>query len=97
MDGQLVTRHCTNSSSKTYHGDVWVTVELEVRGNQLIKHMIDGQTVLAYSKPQLDERDAHALKLMESTDRLLSGGTLSLQSESHPVEFRKVELLKLAE
>jgi hypothetical protein len=98
MDGQLITRHCTNSVSKTYHGDVWVTVELEVRGNKLVKHLIDGQAVLAYSQPQLDDRDPHAQKLIEKAgDKMLSGGTISLQSESHPVEFRKVELLKLAE
>jgi hypothetical protein len=27
--------------------------------------------------------------------KLLTGGTISLQSESHPVEFRRVELLEL--
>jgi hypothetical protein len=27
---------------------------------------------------------------------LLEGGSISLQSESHPVEFRKVELLNLS-
>lgn len=99
MDGQLVTRHCTSSKSKTYHGDQWVTVEVEVRGGQTIKHIIDGQTVLAYDQPQLDDRDAHARDLIARQDgrKLLTGGTISLQSESHPIEFRKVELLKLAE
>jgi hypothetical protein len=29
-------------------------------------------------------------------DTLLTGGSISLQSESHPVQFRKVELLNLA-
>ena len=96
MDGELVTRHCNSSRSKTYHGDQWVTVELEVRGNTLIKHIIDGETVLEYSRPQLDERDAHAKMLAEKQGgKMLSEGTLSLQSESHPIEFRKVELLKL--
>jgi hypothetical protein len=28
---------------------------------------------------------------------MLSGGTISLQSESHPVEFRKVEIMELDE
>ena len=97
MDGRLVTRHCTNSTSKTYHGDEWVTVEIEVRGSRVIKHMIDGETVLSYTQPQLDEREAHARKLAEESGRLLEGGTISLQSESHPVEFRKVELRKLNE
>lgn len=98
MDGKLVTRHCNNSTSKTYHGDQWVTVEVEVHGNKLIKHTIDGKTVLSYSEPQLDDGDAYAKKLLKSgAKKLLDGGTISLQSESHPVEFRKVELKKLAE
>lgn len=96
MDGQLVTRHCTNSTSKTYHGDQWVTVEVEVRGSRVIRHLIDGQTVLSYHEPQLDDRDAHAKQLAEKQGGLLlTKGTISLQSESHPIEFRKVELLVL--
>jgi hypothetical protein len=96
MDGQLVKRHCTSSQSKTYDGDQWVTVEIEVHGNKLIRHLIDGQSVLEYSQPQLDEQDGEAQLLLKSgTPRMLSGGTISLQSESHPVEFRKVQLRKL--
>jgi hypothetical protein len=98
MKGKLITQHCTSSTSKTYHGDQWVTVEIEVRGNQTIKHVIDGQAVLEYQQPQLDERDAHAKKLAAKRGGIqLSSGTISLQSESHPIEFRKVELKKLAE
>jgi hypothetical protein len=95
MDGKLVTRHCNSSSSKTYHGDQWVTVELEVRGNKLIKHVIDGQTVMEYTQPQLDEKDADARKLIKDGNKMLHGGSISLQAESHPIEFRKVELRKL--
>lgn len=97
MEGKLFTPHCVNSTSQTYHGDQWVSVELEVRGNKLVRHLIDGKEVLSYTQPQLDERDAHARKLIEKQGKMLSGGTISLQSESHPVEFRKVELLKLEE
>lgn len=97
MDGELIKRHCTSSKSETYHGEQWVTVEVEVRGNELIRHIIDGQTVLSYTQPQLDDGDAHAKMLAEKNgELLLSGGTISLQSESHPVEFRKVEILDLA-
>ena len=95
MDDKLVKRHCTNSRSQTYHGEQWVTVEIEVRGNESIKHIINGKTVLAYSKPQLDERDADARKLIKDGKKMLKRGTISLQSESHPIEFRKVELRKL--
>lgn len=97
MDGKLITRHCTSSTSKTYHGEGWVTAEIEVRGNQVIKHIMEGETVLMYNEPQLDETDAHAKDLAaKAGTKQLTGGTISLQSESHPVEFRKVELLKLA-
>jgi hypothetical protein len=97
MDGQLITQHCTNSRSKTYHGDQWVTVEIEVRGNASIKHIVNGETVLQYTQPQLDERDPDARRLLAGGEKMLRGGYISLQSESHPIEFRKVELLPLDE
>lgn len=99
MNGELVTRHCTNSQSETYDGEQWVTVEIEVRGGEVIRHIIDGQTVLEYQEPQLDDRDAHAKELAAKQEGklLLTGGTISLQSESHPIDFRKVEILVLDE
>ena len=96
MNGKLITEHCTNSSSKTYHGDQWVTAEIEVYGDSLIRHIVDGKVVLEYSQPQLDERDPTYYKLLpDDGNKILKGGTISLQSESHPVDFRKVELLKV--
>ena len=96
MGGELVERHCTDSSSATFHGDRWVTVEVEVRGNELVRHLIDGQVVLEYAQPQLDPKDADARRLLESGAPLqLDHGTISLQAESHPLEFRRVELLEL--
>ncbi|MDP6466559.1 MAG: DUF1080 domain-containing protein [Pirellulaceae bacterium] len=97
MDGKLVTRHCTKSKSKTYHGDQWVRSEIEVRGNQVIKHIINGEVVLSYEQPQLDRRDKDARKLIRDGELMLSGGTISLQSESHPVQFRKIELMQLSD
>lgn len=97
MNGQLHTKHCTDSTSKTYDGDQWVTVEIEVRGNA-IKHIIDGETVISYTDPQLDPEDDDAKALLAAGHpKILTGGTISLQSESHPVEFRKVELLQIKE
>jgi len=97
MDGELVTRHCTSSRSQTYHGDQWVTIEVEVHGNRLIRHLVNGQVVLEYEQPQLDENDPDAQKLIRNNDKMLHGGYLALQAESHPVEFRKVEILPLKE
>jgi hypothetical protein len=95
MDGELVTKHCINSTARTYHGDQWVTVEVEVHGSDVIKHIVNGETVLQYSQPQLDDSDALGKKLIKRGKKLLDRGYLYLQAESHPVEFRKVELLVL--
>lgn len=98
MNDQVITQHCINSKSKTYRGDEWVTAEVEVHGNRLIRHIINGAVVLEYSEPQLDDRDADAQRLLKAgADRMLSEGFISLQAESHPTQFRKIELLPLAE
>jgi hypothetical protein len=96
MNGKLFLPHCTNSKSKTYGGDEWVKCEVEVHGSQVIKHKINGEEVLSYEQPQLDERDAHAKELAKANGGLLlKEGTISLQSESHPCDFRKIEILVL--
>ena len=97
IDGELVTRHCINSTSKTYRGDQWVTIEVEVHGNGITKSIVEGETVFEFSKPQLDEKDADARKLIKDGDKMLYGGSISLQAESHPCEFRKIELKILDE
>ncbi len=89
---ELVTRHCTNSKSKTYRGDGWVTVEIEVHGAGKVTHRVEGQTVLEYKQAQYDQRDADGAKLIVDKKLLIEEGYLSLQAESHPVDFRKVEI-----
>ncbi len=97
MNGELILDHCINSSSGFFFGDEWVTAELEVRGNEVLYHVVNGDTVLQYNQPQLDERDASFARLIDVNkgDKMLHKGTISLQSESHPIDFRKVELLVL--
>jgi hypothetical protein len=92
MEGTLRTEHCMNSKSETYHGDQWVTLEIEVHGSELIRHIVNGKIVMTYAQPQLDPNDADAKKLIKDGKLLLDGGYIALQAESHPVEFRKVQL-----
>lgn len=96
MDGKLFTNHCVSSQSKTYHGDQWVRVDVLVLGDSLMEHFVQGQSVLKYEKPQIGA--GNVINYDESVKKdgmLLSEGYIALQSESHPVEFRKVELLNL--
>lgn len=92
MGGKLITQHCNSSRSKTYHGDQWVTAEMEVHGSGKIIHRVNGETVLEYEQPQLDPGDPDAAKLIRDGKVLIESGYISLQSESHPIEFRKVEI-----
>jgi hypothetical protein len=97
MNGELITNHCISSSSKTYHGDQWVRAEVLVLGDSIIKHIVEGDTVLVYEKPQIGDGGVSNYDATVKVDgKLLSEGYISLQSESHPVEFRKVELVDLA-
>lgn len=97
INNELVLDHCINSSSELYFDDMWVTAELEVRGNDVIYHILNGDTVIQYNNPQLDERDFTFTKLIDlnNGEKMLSKGTISLQSEGHPIDFRKVEILIL--
>ena len=95
MDGELITRHCINSSSKTYDGDQWVTVEVVVHGDSIIHHIVEGDTVLTYGKPQVGGSNVpENFPLPEGT--LLKEGYIALQAETAPTEFRKIELLDLS-
>lgn len=95
MNGKLETRHCMNSNSATFRGDQWVTVEVEVRGHDSIRHFINGKEVISYGKPVYGG-SAHADALAKAAGtKAISEGYFCLQSESHPVEFRKIEILQL--
>ncbi|NLA61632.1 MAG: DUF1080 domain-containing protein [Bacteroidales bacterium] len=91
---ELILDHCVQSSSEVYFDDQWVTAELEVRGSKIVKHIINGDTVMVYSKPQLDEREQYYQKILEMNkgDKMLTRGTISLQSEGHPCDFRNIEI-----
>ncbi len=97
-NGQLTTQHRTSAKEKIYPGDQWVTIEAEVHGGKLINHILDGEVVISYSQPQLDPRDAHAkLLLAQGFPQMLDSGYICIQAESHPTEFRKIEIMKLDE
>ena len=96
MGGKLFTPHCVNSRSKTYHGEQWVRVEVLVLGDSLVRHIVNGDTVLEYSKPQIGGGVVNHFDPAVKHDGMpLTQGYIALQSESHPIDFRKVEILNL--
>jgi hypothetical protein len=95
-EGKLETRHCINSISDTLNGDQWVTAEAIVLGSRRVTHIINGKTVIEYTEPQVGDGGVSGHNPAVKPDgKLLTEGYIALQSESHPIEFRRVELLNL--
>lgn len=96
IGGQLLTDKCGKTSTVTIRGDQWVTVEAEVHGSQTVRQFVNGELVTEYGQLTLDGQDVDAQRLIAAgANQVLSEGYISLQSNSHPVEFRKIELLPL--
>ena len=109
MQEKLQTEHCIDSDSKTYNGDQWVTAEAIVLGDSIVHHIIGGDTVLTYNRPQVgggfvsrenDWASGHfsdgAAKYWSSlANTPLSEGYIALQAESHAIDFKQIELLNL--
>ncbi|MEL6277221.1 MAG: DUF1080 domain-containing protein, partial [Bacteroidota bacterium] len=112
MMGDTVNyQHCINSNSATYHGDRWVKAEAIVLGSQSMSFLIEGDTVLQFTQPQIGggfisqefagmDFDTFGVKRdkemwLAREGELLSTGYIALQAESHPIDFRRIELLDL--
>ena len=96
MKGELFTPHCVNSTSKTYDGDQWVRVEVEVHGDEIIRHVVDGRVVLEYGRPQIGGGSVSPVDPKVKVDGTpLTGGYIAIQAETGPTDFRRIELLNL--
>ena len=96
LNGKLHTAHCTNSTSKTYDGEQWVRVEVEIHGDELVKHIVEGATVLEYTKPQIGGGNVAPVDPAVKVDGTpMTGGYISIQAETAPTDFRKIEVLNL--
>ena len=93
-NGEKNTTTCIPAEvSKTFHGDQWVTAEIEVN-NGIITHYVNGEEILSYSHPTYNPENIMAKMQMTDEDIKVKGGFISLQSNSHPIDFRKIELLE---
>lgn len=105
--GKLVDVHCLDSDSKYYDDELWVNAEVIVLGDSIMHHIIEGDTVLTYEHPTVDrnltnefmnwtkEDVADSVQWMQKKGTRLGEGYIALQAESHPIQFRKIELLNL--
>lgn len=109
IDGKLRPEHCTDSDSKTYDGDQWITAEAIVLGDSIVHQLIGGETVLTYERPEVgggfvsrdhDWSAGHfspeaASYWNKRANTPLREGYIALQAESHPIDFKQIEVLNL--
>lgn len=95
-NGKLDSTHCINSSSKTYPPEQWVKAELIVYGDSLVQHIIEGDTVLTYSKPQIGGSVVNRFDPTQKLNgKMLKEGYIAFQSEGQPIDFRRIQLKEL--
>lgn len=96
MGGEMAPNHCMPSTAPTFHGEEWVTMDLVVLGDSLITHVVNGDTVLTYSRPTVGGGSVEEFGQAAAIEgQPLVGGFIALQSESHPIQFRTVMLKRL--
>ena len=96
MNGQLIENHCINANAPTFDGDQWVTMDILVREDKEIAHIINGDTIIRYQNPTIGgSMVANFLPEAKPDGQPLKSGYIALQSESHPIQFRKVMIKEL--
>ncbi|MEW4923443.1 DUF1080 domain-containing protein [Algibacter sp. 2305UL17-15] len=101
--------HCISSNSKTYFGDQWVHAEAIVMGGESMTFIVEKDTVLSFKLPQIGAtipnkhykgKNWKAWGMNPDTWKVKAGeiiteGYISLQAESHPIDFKNLKLLDL--
>ena len=110
FNDKLDYTHCITSESKTYNGDQWVHIEAIILGNESILHIVENDTVLKYTRPEIDSsflsKDYKGIDWdnfgvtnkkiwLDKAGKPIGEGYIALQAESHPIDFKNIELLDL--
>jgi hypothetical protein len=94
--GGVYPDHCLDSSSKSYPREEWVHADLIVLGDSLITHVINGDTVLQYSKPTMGGGVVQGYdSAIWKPGTPLTSGYVALQSEGQPIDFKNIRIRKL--
>jgi hypothetical protein len=94
INGKRNESYCTPATvKKTFHGDQWVTLEIDVKGDK-IKHIVNGEEILQFENPRYDPKHDIGRIFIIGTDDKVKEGYISLQSNSHPIDFRKIEIME---
>ncbi len=79
IDGKTTKKHVINSTGIAAPLGEWVVAEAIVKDGK-IQHLINGEVVIECTQPKFDDGTP------------VTHGWISLQAESHPCQFRKIEI-----
>jgi hypothetical protein len=92
--GLVQDSYCTPPQiPKTFHGDQWVMAEIEVNGDS-ISHFVNGIKILSFQNPHFNPDHDLGKTFISNGEDLVRSGYISLQSNSHPIDFRKIEIIE---
>ena len=95
IDSTMYPDHCASSTSPAYDSKEWISMEMVVLGDSIVHHIVEGDTVITYTHLTADGKGINPETSI--VPGALKSGRIALQSEGHPMEFRKVELLDLSQ
>lgn len=96
IGGRQATDHCMPADAPTITGDGWVQVELLVEGSERVVHFVGDDAVIEYGNLRIGGGVVNGFDPAAKPDgEALGSGYIALQSESHPVQFRRIELKPL--
>lgn len=96
FNDEIDPRHCISSSSETYPWQEWIQGELIVYGDSLIIHKVNGEKVLAYTKPQIGGGVANRYDPEHKIDGTpLTSGYIGLQAEGQGIAFKNILIKEL--
>jgi hypothetical protein len=94
INGEKNESFCTPPTIKrTFHGDQWVTLEIDIQDGK-ISHFVNGEEILKFENPRYNPAHELGKTFIVGNDDAVRDGFISLQSNSHPIDFRKIEILE---
>lgn len=94
MNGEPQESFCTPATIKrTFHDDQWVMLEIDVQGDT-IRHFANGEEILVFTNPKYRPDHELGKEFIVGDDDKVKEGYISLQSNSHPIDFRKIEIME---
>ena len=88
-DGKLFTQHCFDSTGPKVPVGEWLTVVIEVRGNEVIRHKVGDEVVLEYQQPQLDERIPEVMNGLKVSEEMVRGSKPDIYWQRHDLGNQK--------